>query len=406
MKKANVLSDILLKSLRDKPTQNGKFRKIYDGNGLYAFITPIGTISFRHDYKLDGKNKTHVIGLYPTISLKEARELHFKAKRDINNGINLTQKKQAKRNRLLDAQINSSPTFTKITEEFITIKQSLRDDAYVKTMQGRINIHILPDLGDKQITEITPSMLLDTLKKVELLGLHETAHKLLTICGQIFRFAIASQKLTIDPTISLRGALAPVPTKHRAALDDPKDIRRLLLAIDDYTGSQVVKSALQLAPLLFVRPGELRHAEWSEIDFESCQWVIPADKMKMRKKHIVPLASQAVEILQSLRSITGGGKYLFPGPRTVTRPISDVTLLNALRVMGFEKHEMTVHGFRAIASTRLNEMGYNYDWIEKQLAHCESNGVRSAYNHALYLKQRQTMIQEWADYLYDLKNHI
>jgi integrase len=397
MKKVNQLSDILLKSLRDKPTPDGKPKKYPDGNGLYAFITPLGTISFRHDFKLESKNYTYVIGNYPVVTLKEAREAVIEAKRDVIKGINPSKKKINAKHAV------KTYTFSNAVDDYYNSRKESLTPKYSTSILGRIKYNLYNDLSELNITDITSNILLDTLKKVQSQGHHETAHKLLIACGQIFRFAISNQKATIDPTVNLRGALTVVPTKHRAALHAPQDIRRVLQAIDDYHGYPVVRAALQLAPLLFVRPGELRSAKWSEIDFEAKQWVIPAEKMKMKRKHFVPLASQAIDILKSLQHLSGDGEYLFPGPRTKTTPITDVTLLNALRAMGFSKEEMTVHGFRSIASTKLNEMGYNRDWIERQLAHCESNNVRGAYNYAEYLPERHKMMQDWADYLYNLK---
>ncbi|MDR1487206.1 MAG: integrase arm-type DNA-binding domain-containing protein, partial [Deltaproteobacteria bacterium] len=312
MKKVNQLSDILLKSLRDKPTPDGKPKKYPDGNGLYAFITPLGTISFRFNFRLESKYYTYVIGNYPVFTLKEAREAVVKAKKDIVNGINPSKKKNS------TEQAVKTYTFSNAVDDYYNTKKEILTPKYSTSILGRIKYNLYNDLSELNITDITSSLLLDTLKKVQSKGHHETAHKLLRVCGQIFRFAIASQKATIDPTVNLRGALTVVPTKHRAALQDPQDLRRVLQAIDDYHGYTVVKAALQLAPLLFVRPGELRSAKWSEIDFETKQWVIPAEKMKMKRKHFVPLASQAVDILKSLQHISGDGEYLFPGPRTKT----------------------------------------------------------------------------------------
>lgn len=239
---------------------------------------------------------------------------------------------------------------------------------------------------------------------IESRGTFDTAHRTLQICGQVFRYGIATCRCRRDISADLRGALKPVKLGNFAAITEPAQIGRLLKCIDNYHGNLIVRTALSMAPYVFVRPKELRLAQWSEISLGAAEWRIPAEKMKMRNPHIIPLARQVVELLETIRPYTGGGQYVFPGFRKLTKPISDATLLNALRSMGFDKETMTVHGFRAMASTRLNEMGYNSDWIERQLAHCEQNKVRASYNHAQYLKERRQMMQEWANYLDGLKN--
>ncbi len=245
--------------------------------------------------------------------------------------------------------------------------------------------------------------MLKLLRRIEERGANETAHRTKQRCSQIFRYAIATGRTKSDPTSALRGALAPVISKGRAAITDPLKMGELLRAIDGYTGSFVVRSALKLAPFVFVRPGELRKAEWSEIDLEAAQWRIPAGKMKMREEHIVSLPIQAVALLRELHPLTERGQYVFPGERSVSRPMSENAVNAALRRMGFDKDTMTGHGFRAMASTRLNEMGWASDVIERQLAHAERNKVRAAYNRAQYLEERARMMQAWADYLDGLR---
>jgi integrase len=244
---------------------------------------------------------------------------------------------------------------------------------------------------------------LEVLRKVETRGAVDTAHRCLQYGGQIFRYAIATGRMTHDISSDLRGALRPAIHKHRASLTDPKEVGGLLKAIDVYSGNLIVKSALRMTPYVFVRSGELRHAEWSEINFDKAEWRIPATKMKMKQIHIVPLSKQVIEILKDLRPYTGQRRFLFPSMRANDKPISDVTLLAAIRRLGYSKEEMTVHGFRSIASTMLNEQGFNRDWIERQLAHGERNSVRAAYNYAEYLPERRKMMQSWADYLDSLK---
>lgn len=225
------------------------------------------------------------------------------------------------------------------------------------------------------------------------------------LSGQIFRFAVATGIINVDPTQTLKGALPPAVIKHRASITDPTRIPKLLRDLYSYDGHVVVRYALKLTPLLFVRPGELRHAEWSEINLEEAIWRIPADKMKMKTTHLVPLATQVVTLLDELREYTGGNRWVFPGLRTGDRPMSDAAVNAALRYLGYDKDDISAHGFRSMASTLLNEQGYNRDWIERQLAHSERDGVRAAYNYAEYLSERRQMMQAWADYLSNLKKN-
>jgi integrase len=245
--------------------------------------------------------------------------------------------------------------------------------------------------------------MLAVLRRIEARGAHETAHRTKQRAGQVFRYAIATGRAKHDPTADLKGALSPVSVKSRAAITDPAKVGELLRAIDGYTGGLVARCALKLAPLVFVRPGELRQAEWPEFDLDKAEWRIPAGKMKMREEHIVPLSPQAVAILRELHPLTSRGRFVFPGERSPTRPMSENTVNAALRRMGFDKDTMTGHGFRALASTRLNELGWAPDVIERQLAHAERNKVRAAYNRAQYLTERRKMMQAWADYLDGLR---
>lgn len=391
MRTLNRLSDEALREL--KPPQDGRGKKHTDGNGLYAFQAASGLITFRLDYRLGGKRLTHVFGRYPELSLDEARERLLAAKRSIADNMEPTAKAEKK------------PTFAAVAAEFIERKSKASSKGYLDGMAGRLRNHILPLIGHKPIDGILPIEVLGALKKLETLGKYETAHKLLSFCGQIFRYAVVSLKAAIDPTASIKGQLAPVPKRHRAALTDSKDVRRLLLAIDDYRGGPIVTAALKLAPLVFVRPGQLRRAEWAEIDLNAGLWRIPARKTRTLAPHVVPLATQAVEILTALQPVTGAGQYVFPGQRTKTIPISDMTLLNAIRSMGFGKDEMTAYGFRTIASIRLKEIGYNADLIERQLAHSQSNYESTSYNLDDYLPDRIRMMQDWANYLYLLKGN-
>ena len=267
----------------------------------------------------------------------------------------------------------------------------------------RLERNIFPNLGGRPIADITSRELLGVLRKVESRGAIETAHRTKQNCSQVFRYAVATGRAERDPTIELRGALTPSRERHHPSITDPKGIGGLLRAIDGYDGSLVTKCALRLAPLTFVRPGELRRAEWAEFNLDKAEWRIPPERMKMRELHIVPLSAQAVDAVKELQPLTGRGKYVFPGARTNGRPMSENTVNTALRRLGYSKDQMTGHGFRSMASTHLNEHGWHRDAIERQLAHAERDGVRAAYNFAEHLPERRRMMQAWADYLDALK---
>jgi integrase len=262
-----------------------------------------------------------------------------------------------------------------------------------------------PSIGERRVAEITAPELLSVLRKVEARGRYETARRLRSTCGMVFRYAIATGRAERDPSADLRGALTAPKVSHRSAIVDPMGIGALLRAIDDFDGQPTTRIALRLAPLVFVRPGELRHAEWVEIDFAAAEWRISAPKMKMRRPHRVPLSRQALAIIRELQKVSGDGRWLFPSVRSVLRPISENTLNAALRRLGYSTEQMTTHGFRTMASTRLNEIGrWNPDAIERQLAHQEADDVRRAYIHAAeYWSERVKMMQAWADYLDELR---
>lgn len=377
-----------------KPTE--KVQRLFDGGGLYLEISPSGGKLWRLKYRVDGREKRLSFGPYPTVTLKEAREKREKAKKLLVDGIDPGAAKKAEK----EAEAGS---FEAVTKEWLDKYNPSWTPGHADRIARRLERDVFPWLGGKPINQITPPELLSTLRRVETRGHVETAHRILASCGQVFRYAIATGRAEKDITQDLRGALPPVKVKHLASIIDPKEIGAMLRAFDEYDGSFITKCALKLTPLVFVRPGELRQAKWTEINFEDKEWRIPAERMKMRVMHIVPLSRQAIEILQELQPFTGKSDFLFPGARTTTRPMSNATIINALRRMGYTKDEMTAHGFRSMASTILNEQGYNRDWIERQLAHSESNTVRAAYNYAEYLPERRKMMQEWADYLDILK---
>jgi integrase len=259
--------------------------------------------------------------------------------------------------------------------------------------------HVFPFIGKTPVSKVKPTELLSTVQKIDVRGNAETAHRVLQVCGQIFRFAIATDRATADLSLVLKGALSPVVVKHHASITDPKNIGQFLRDIHNYDGAYLTQQALKLAPLVFVRPGELRHAEWSEIDFEKAEWRISAEKMKMKSTHIVPLSTQALAILKDIHSHTGHLKYVFTGVTSVKRPMSENTVNMALRRMGYDNTQMTGHGFRSMASTILHEQGWLHDAIERQLAHSDRNKVSAAYNYAEHLPKRKEMMQHWANYL-------
>ncbi len=393
------LTNIQIKNAAPKE----KKYKLSDSKGMYLLVTEAGSKYFRFDYRFGGKRKTLALGVYPEISLAEARRLHSEARKLLKNGIDPSRFKKEEKYKLTG---NGENTFNTVALEWFAKAKNAWSEQHAKTTIRRLEKNVLPFIGNRPIDSITPPEILSVLRRIEDRGAVETAHRVNQICSQIFRFAVATGRAERDYTADLRGALSSTQTKHMATITAPEEVGALLRAIDGYQGNILTKCALQLAPLVFVRPGELRKAEWAEIDFEEAFWKIPARKMKMRRPHIVPLSSQAIEVLKELKPITGTGRYVFPSLRTVERPMSNNTLLAALRRMGYSKDEMTVHGFRAMASTLLHELGWESEVIERQLAHAERNTVKAAYNHAQHLEKRIKMMQAWADYLDKLKKTV
>ena len=390
------LTDTAIRAI--KPTS--KTAKYFDGGGLYLEVAPSGGKWWRLKYRFQGKEKRISLGTYPTIGLKEARERREDTKKILANGIDPSAQRQA-----IKASITSidQDSFEVVTREWFDKHVVNLAPSYSKKVRSLFERQIFPVLGAKPIAEVEPTDVLSAARHVEQTGAIETAHRLIQICGQVFRYAIATGRTKYDVSTGLHAALPKVNVKHMATLTDKKRIGQLLRAIDAYGGFFPVRCALKLAPLLFVRPGELQKAEWAEFDLPAAEWRLPASKMKMRQRHIVPLSRQALSILSELHPYTGNGQFLFPSIRTTTKPIALESMLVAIRSMGFTQDEMTMHGFRGMASTLLNEMGYNRDWIERQLAHGERDHVRAAYNYAEHLPERRQMMQEWADYLDEMK---
>ena len=378
-----------------KPTS--KPQKLFDGNGLFLFITPSGTKSWRLKYRFQGREKLLTLGTYPQTSLKEAREACIVAKKSLSGGVDPSAEKKLKNKIALTS-------FEAVAREWHNNQKPGWTTAYAEDVMERIQKNVFPYLGTRPIGEITPPELLSVLRKIEARGAIDQAHRVRGICSLIFRYAIATGRAERDTAADLRGALKQRLVIPRAAITDPKAIGGLLRAIDDFTGTYTVKAGLQLLALTFLRPSEVRLGEWPEIDFKENLWRIPAKRMKMRLDHLVPLSSQSVEILTRLYEVSGDGRLMFPGLRSPQKAISDAAFIAALRRMGYPKEEMCAHGFRAMASTLLNEQGYSADVIEKQLAHNPREKIRGIYNRAEYMPERRRMMQEWADYLDKLRD--
>ncbi|MCW2314892.1 integrase [Rhodoblastus acidophilus] len=386
--------------VRNAKAESGP-RKLFDGGGLYLRVDSKGSKLWRLAYRFGGKERTLSFGGYPEVSLKAARTKRDEAKAQLSEGIDPN---QAKRSARALAVVATANTFDAITKEVLDKK---RREGKAETTMGKLEWIFglaLPFLGARPVSEITAPEVLAVLRHVEARGRLETAGRLRAVIGQVFRYAIATGRAENDPTFALRGALTVPKTKHRAAIVDPVALGGLLRSIDGYEGTPEVRAALKLLALTFVRPGELRNAFWSEFDLDAGRWVIPEGRMKMRRPHRVPLAPQAVGILRELHAITGRGALLFPGVRSADRPMSENTMNAALRRLGYGKDEMTGHGFRAAASSLLNESGkWNADAIEAQLAHVENNAIRKAYARAEYWDERVRLMAWWADYLDKVK---
>lgn len=397
------LTNIKIKNAKPRIKPDGstttKPYRLSDEKGLYLEVAPNGGKWWRLKYRIGGKEKRLSLGVYPDVSLKDARERRDEFRKQIADGIDPSHTRKAEKQ-----SIGDQHSFETIAREWHTkFSANWTEDHAARTLT-RIKNDAFPWIGNKNINDITAPELLTVLRRVENRGALETAHRINQICGQVFRYAIATGRAERDPSGDLKGALPPTRTKHHASIVEPKKIGELLRTINEYSGSFITSTALKLSPLLFVRPGELRQAEWSEIDLEIAEWRIPPEKMKMRALHIVPLSTQAIDLLKEIQPLTGRDKYVFPSNRSVTRPMSNNTITAALRRLGYTKEEMTAHGFRSMASTILNEQGWNRDAIERQLAHSERDGVRAAYNYAQYLPERKKMMQSWADYLDGLTN--
>jgi len=379
-------------------TPSLKRQRLFDGRGLYLEIAPSGGRWWRFKYRFERKEKRISLGVYPEVGIKDARERCDEVRKHLAAGIDPGAKRKAENAALIE---NAENTFKAVAEEWIRLNSSKWSVGNAYKITRLFERDIFPWIGDRAVKGIAAPELLTVCRRIEGRNAHETTHRALQNCGRVFRYAVATGRAERDPSRDLTGALAPVLSRHHASITDPLGAGALLNAIERYSGSLVTRSALRLAPLVFVRPGELRKAEWSEMNLDTAEWRIPAAKMKMKMLHVVPLSEQALEVLKELQPFTQkpNHTFVFPSERTWARPMSNNTINAALRSLGYSHSEMTGHGFRSMASTMLNERGWNRDAIERQLAHAERDSVRAAYNYAEHLPERRKMMQAWADYL-------
>lgn len=386
------------KILKTKPKK--KQIALFDGGGLFLLVRPNGGKLWRLKYRFQGKEKILALGSYPIVTLKKAREKREQAKRQLDSGIDPGAVRKAQKK----AKIEDTETFEVIAREWHERFTPKWTESHAYKTIRRLELDVFPWLGNRPIKDIEAPEVLSILRRIESRGVLDGAHRVRGICGLVFRYAVATGRAKRNPAQDLTGALTPAKVTHLAAITEPEKVAELLRAIEGYSGSYVVKCALKIAPLVFVRPGELRNMEWNEINFEEALWSIPAQKMKMKEPHLVPLSKQAVEILRDLQPLTGESTFVFPGGRSFERAMSNNALLAALRRLGYTKEEMTPHGFRAMARTILDEvLQVRPDLIEAQLAHAVRDPLGRAYNRTHHIEQRKQMMQTWSDYLDGLK---
>ncbi len=387
------LSDVAVRSAKPAAKQF----KLFDDGGLFLIVRPSGGKLWRFKYRHAGKEQQLSLGSYPDVGLKEARARRDEARKVVSRGANPAfEKKRA----AAAAAISAANTFQLVGEEFVKKREAEGVAEITATKMRWLLAEMMADLGNRPIAEIEPYELLAVLRRVELSGRRETAGRMLSFSGRVFRFAIATTRARRDIAADLKGALTAPKVKHHGAIIDPKAVGGLMRAIDGFEGSPLTLWALRLAPHVFLRPGELRKAEWAEIDLEGATWRVPGARMKMKREHVVPLSTQAIAILTEAKQLTGRGRYVFPSIRTPKRPLSENTLNAALRRLGYAGDEMTSHGFRSTASTLLNESGlWSADAIERALAHGDADSVRAAYHRGAHWAERVRMAQWWSDYL-------
>jgi integrase len=390
--------------LTEVAIRNAKARtktfKLFDSGGLYLEVSPSGGKWWRLKYRLDGKEKRLSLGVYPQVGLAKARKRRDEERALLADRIDPSKyRKEQKSAKILRA----ANTFEQVTREWFGKSSPSWAPAHAERKIRLFERDIFPSIGQRPIVEISSPDLLTVLRKIEIRGALETARRALVYSGQVFRYAVATGRATMDPSGALRGALSPVKNEHFAATTEPARLAPILLMLDGYDGTMPVRCALRLMPLVFVRPGELRKAEWSQFDLDAAEWRYTVSKTDTQ--HIVPLSRQAVAILREISPLTGRGRFVFPNARSAARPMSDNAILAAMRTMGIGKDEMTGHGFRAAARTILDEvLGVRPDFIEHQLAHAVRDPNGRAYNRTAFLPERHEMMQKWADYLDKIKS--
>ncbi|GAA0218646.1 tyrosine-type recombinase/integrase [Castellaniella daejeonensis] len=392
-----ALSETAIKTA--KPGE--KPRKLSDEKGLYLLLRPNGGRWWRFDYRFAGKRRTISFGIYPDVSLKAARALRDEARSMVASGVDPSEQRKTEK---AAATIAAANSFEDVAREWFARQKPNWAASHAEKVIQRLERDVFPWIGSRPISELSPLEMLSVVRRVEARGAKDTSHRVMQNIGQIMRFAVATGRADSDPTRDLRDALPPLKHKHFASVTEPAEVGAMLRAFDGFTGTFQVKCALLLGPLLFVRPGELRNARWSEFDLEAAQWLIPAERMKSRKDHVVPLPKQAVAILRDLYPLSGHREFVFPG-RSPKKPMSGAAINAALRRLGFDTvNEITGHGFRAMARTMLHEqLHFAPEIIEHQLAHRVADSLGSAYNRTKFLKERRKMMQVWADYLDQIK---
>lgn len=394
-----ALTDIKIRNAK----RGAKPYKLYDERGLFLLVQPSGGKLWRLKYRFLGKEKKLSLGIYPDVSLKDARARRDEARSMLTDGMDPSREKKRK---LEAAKLGNGNTFKLIGEEYIErIEQEGRAAVTIGKTRWLLSL-MERDIGGLPINDITPAELLGALRKVENKGHYETARRMRSLAGRIFRYAVATSRATSDPSSLLKGALITPKVRHHSAIVEPQKVGELLRAIDGFQGQPLTVIALKLTPHVFVRPGELRRAEWSEFSFNNATWTIPAEKMKMRESHVVPLSAQSLRLLESAKSLSAGQKYVFSSLYPGNRPMSENTINAALRRLGYSGKEMTAHGFRSMASTLLNESGkWNPDAIKRALGHNDRNSVRGAYHRGAHWEERANMAQWWSDHLDSLRGH-
>jgi integrase len=396
-----MLTDLEITRTRPDPA---KTLRLSDGEGLHIRLMPNGRRLWRWDYSFNGRRKQLSFGRYPRTTLKQAREKRTEAQKLLDAGTDPSVAR--KRTRIAGA----TDTFAAVAEEWLTREARTLDPGTTKKKRSLVKRYLAPALGGLTVSRIGPGDLLPVLQAIERLSKHETAHRVRQIASEIFRFAVATVRASSDPASLLDNALAPVITRHHPSLIEPRAVGKLLEAIDHADGSPFIVGALKVAPLVFLRPGELRRADWREIDLDGAMWRIPWQRMKPTEEreeyqvdHLVPLSTQTIALLRDLKTLAGENPLVFPGLKSPDRPFSDATLPTVLRRLGYAKEQQSVHGFRTLASTHLREIGFESDLVELQLSHKIANPVRAAYDRAARVPERVRMMQAWADHLDDLK---